>query len=111
MALPDLTRRTKIVATIGPATESPEQLRRLIEAGATTFRLNFSHGTHQSHGATYSRVRAAAKRAKRDVAILQDLGGPKIRTGPVTDGRPVTLTAGNTLRIATGEFPGTAERI
>ena len=60
MALPDLTRRTKIVATIGPATESPEQLRRLIEAGASTFRLNFSHGDHSEHAARITTIRQVA---------------------------------------------------
>jgi pyruvate kinase len=74
-------------------------------------RLNFSHGTHETHAATYARVREAAKRAKREVAILQDLGGPKIRTGPVESGRPIHLEVGRTLRISTGEFPGTAEHI
>ena len=104
-------RQTKIIATVGPASDSDEVLDAIIAAGADIVRLNFSHGTHQSHGATYARVRAAAKRAKREVAVLQDLGGPKIRTGPVEGGRPITLKAGNVLVIATGEFPGTVDRI
>lgn len=104
-------RQTKIIATVGPASDSDAVLDDLIAAGADIFRLNFSHGTHETHGATFARIRQAAKRANREVAILQDLGGPKIRTGPLEGGRPVQLTRGGTLRIATGTFPGTAERI
>lgn len=104
-------RQTKIIATVGPASDSDAVLDALIAAGTDIVRLNFSHGTQQSHAATFARVRAAAKRAKREVAIMQDLGGPKIRTGPVEGGRPITLIIGETLRIATGEFPGTAGRI
>src|SRR5216684_2336253 len=104
-------RQTKIIATVGPASDSDAVLDALIAAGVDIVRLNFSHGTHETHAATYARVRSAAKRAKREIAILQDLGGPKIRTGPVEGGRPVHLQPGHTLRIVTGEFPGTAERI
>jgi len=104
-------RQTKIIATVGPASDSDAILDALIAAGADIVRLNFSHGTHETHAATYARIRSAAKRAKREVAILQDLGGPKIRTGPVEGGRPIALQPGQLLRIATGEFPGTAERI
>ena len=104
-------RQTKIIATVGPASDSDTVLDALIAGGTDIVRLNFSHGTHETHAATYKRVRAAAARAGREVAILQDLGGPKIRTGPVEGGRPITLTAGQTLRIATGEFPGNSERI
>ena len=73
-------RHTKIIATVGPASDSDEVLNALIAAGADILRLNFSHGTHQSHAATVARVRQAAARAGRDVAIMQDLSGPKIRT-------------------------------
>jgi pyruvate kinase len=104
-------RQTKIIATVGPASDSDETLDALLSAGVDVFRQNFSHGTHETHAATYDRIRRAAARAKRDVAVLQDLGGPKIRTGPLEGGRPVTLTRGETLRIATGEFPGNAQRI
>src|SRR6188472_1394303 len=104
-------RQTKIIATVGPASDNDAVLDALVAAGVDIVRLNFSHGTHESHAATFARVRAAAKRARREVAILQDLGGPKIRTGPVEGGRPLTLTPGAELRIATGEFPGTAGRI
>src|SRR5437016_5456193 len=104
-------RQTKIIATVGPASDSDAVLDALIAAGVDIVRLNFSHGTQETHAATYARVRAAAKRAKREVAVLQDLGGPKIRTGPVEGGRPIELKTGHTLRIATGEFPGSADRI
>ena len=66
-------------------------LDALIAAGTDIFRLNFSHGTHESQAATFARVRAAAPRAGREVAILQDLGGPKIRTGPLEGGRPLAV--------------------
>jgi pyruvate kinase len=104
-------RQTKIIATVGPASDSNAVLDALIAAGVDIVRLNFSHGTHDTQALTYGRVRDAAKRAGREVAILQDLGGPKIRTGPLVGGRPIRLEVGRALRIATGDFPGTAERI
>ncbi len=104
-------RQTKIIATAGPASDSDAVLDALIAAGTDIVRLNFSHGTHDTQAATYARTRAAAKRANRDVAVLQDLGGPKIRTGLLEGGRPITLTRGETLRIATGEFVGGPGRV
>jgi pyruvate kinase len=104
-------RQTKIIATVGPASDSDTVLDRFVAAGVDIVRLNFSHGTHESHAASFARVRAAARRANREIAILQDLGGPKIRTGPVEGGRPVQLQTGRALRIAVGEFPSTPERI
>jgi len=98
-------RRTKIMATVGPASDTDQVLDALVDAGVDIFRLNFSHGTHESQTATYHRVRAAASRAKRDVAILQDLGGPKIRTGATGDGRPIVVKTGDRLRIVTGDAP------
>src|SRR5882762_8592163 len=103
---PTNMRHTKIIATVGPACDSDPMLDALIAAGTDIFRLNFSHGTHESQGATFARVRAAGERARRTVAILQDLGGPKIRTGRLKDGRPLHVDAGDTLRIATGDFVG-----
>ena len=79
-------RRTKIVATIGPASRDPEVLVRMIEAGMDVARLNFSHGNAEEHAETAGRVRAAADRAGRSVAILQDLPGPKLRIGRLVDG-------------------------
>jgi len=104
-------RHTKIIATLGPASSAPSTLDALIAAGADVFRLNFSHGTHETHGAMFEQVRKAAGRAGRHVAILQDLSGPKIRTGPLTGGQPVTLAEGAELRIAAGDAAGDARRV
>jgi pyruvate kinase len=98
-------RRTKIIATVGPATDNDQLLDALIAAGVDIFRLNFSHGTHESQTAAYNRIRAAASRANRDVGVLQDLGGPKIRTGTTRDGRPIVVKKGGRLRIVTGDLP------
>ncbi|MGE0702803.1 MAG: pyruvate kinase [Vicinamibacterales bacterium] len=99
-------RRTKIIATVGPASDSDHVLDELISAGTDIVRLNFSHGTHATHEQLYHRVRAAAARAGREVAILQDLAGPKIRTGRLDGGRPLDLRAGDRLRIVTGDGIG-----
>src|SRR5687768_4107940 len=104
-------RHTKIVATIGPASTAPEVLDALLAAGVDVFRLNFSHGTHESHREVFEAIREAAGRRARPVAILQDLSGPKIRTGPVAGGGSLTLTEGETLRIAAGDSPGEPGRI
>jgi len=104
-------RHTKIVATLGPASSSPAILDALIAAGADVFRLNFSHGTHDSHATTFRAVRDAAARAGRHVAILQDLSGPKIRTGRLAAGQPVELHEGEELRIGAGEGEGGPGRV
>ena len=104
-------RHTKIIATVGPASDSESTLDALIAAGTDIIRLNFSHGTHESQAATFARVRAASKRACCDVAILQDLGGPKIRTGRLEGGKPITLQQGETLTIATGDGVGAAGKL
>jgi pyruvate kinase len=104
-------RHTKIIATIGPASDSEEMIARLVAAGTDVFRLNFSHGTHESHAAVLARIRAVASRAGREVAVLQDLGGPKIRTGRLEGGQPLTLNVGDHLTIATGDFVGGPGRI
>ncbi|WP_205695881.1 pyruvate kinase [Conexibacter sp. SYSU D00693] len=95
-------RRTKIVATIGPASRDPEVLVRLIEAGMDVARLNFSHGTHDQHAETAQRVRDAAGRAGRPVAILQDLPGPKLRIGPLREGT-AELKPGDELTFVCGD--------
>ena len=79
-------RRTKIVATIGPASREPESLLSLVEAGMDVARLNYSHGSLDEHAETAQRVRDASGRAGRPVAILQDLPGPKLRIGSLKDG-------------------------
>jgi pyruvate kinase len=94
-------RRTKIVATIGPACRDPEVLVRMAEAGLNVARLNFSHGTREEHAENVDRVRTAASRAGRPVAILQDLPGPKLRIGPLTDGL-ADLRPGDILTLACG---------
>jgi pyruvate kinase len=99
-------RHTRIIATVGPSSDTPETLDALIRAGVNVFRLNFSHGTHDSHRATFTRLREAAARADGVVAILQDLSGPKIRTGRLADGGPIPLTVGEPLRIVTGDAIG-----
>jgi pyruvate kinase len=104
-------RHTKIIATVGPASDSDVMLDALIAAGTDIFRLNFSHGTHESQAAAFARVRQAAQRARREVAILQDLGGPKIRTGCLDGGRAITLAVGDPLRISTGDAIGGPGRL
>ena len=104
-------RHTKIIATVGPASHSDAMLDALIAAGTDIVRLNFSHGTHESHRDVLTRLRAAATRAHREVAVLQDLSGPKIRTGALEGGRPVMVKTGDVLRIATGDFVGRAGRL
>jgi pyruvate kinase len=98
-------RRTKIVATLGPASNSPAMLERLLAAGVDVFRLNFSHGTQVQHAETYERVRAAAKRANRHVAVLADLCGPKIRCGQF-EGGGIDLEAGKEVVISTADCLG-----
>jgi len=105
-------RRTKIVATIGPASRDPETLVRLVEAGMDVARLNYSHGTLDEHAQTALRVRDAAGRAGRPVAILQDLPGPKLRIGPLRED-VVELTPGEHLTFVCGddEIAGDAHRM
>ena len=106
-----VTRHTKIIATLGPSSAAPAVLEVLVARGVDVFRLNFSHGTHESHGQTYRAVREAAARAGRHVAILQDLSGPKIRTGLLLDGRPIDLHKGDELRLAAGDDVGGPGRV
>jgi len=102
-------RRTKIVATVGPASNAPETLEALIRAGVDVFRLNFSHGTHDFHRETIIKIRAASEKVGRDVAILQDLCGPKIRVGEMENGK-IELKAGAETVITTETVVGTPER-
>ncbi len=105
-----LSRRTKIVATIGPASRNPEVIRALVEAGVDVFRLNFSHGAREDHEHTVTLVREAAAAVGRPVAILQDLQGPKIRVGRFEAG-PVQLETGQTFTLTTDEVLGDASRV
>jgi pyruvate kinase len=115
-------RRTKIVATIGPASRDLEVLKRMVEAGMDVARLNFSHGNAEEHAETAQRVRTAAGQAGRSVAILQDLPGPKLRIGPLYDGLaelkpgdPLTFTCGEdglgTARHMTLTYPELANSV
>src|SRR5580693_6254011 len=101
-------RRTKIVATIGPASREIETLMRMVEAGMDGARLNYSHGTLDEHAETARRVRDAAGRAGRPVAVLQDLPGPKLRIGPLRDG-VVELKPGDRLTFTCGANEGDTE--
>ena len=98
MAQFEQNRRTKIVATIGPATESAERIRELVQAGATTFRLNFSHGDHSEHAARIATIRKVSSELGQHVGILQDLQGPKIRLGRFAEG-PITLGKGDRFAL------------
>jgi pyruvate kinase len=104
-------RRTKIVATIGPASRDPETLARMVEAGLDVARLNFSHGSREIHAENAERVREAAGRAGRQVAILQDLPGPKLRIGALAGGI-AELKPGERLVLVSGsDDEGNAERM
>lgn len=97
-------RRTKIICTIGPSTESEEMTRELIASGMDVARLNFSHGTHQEHGQRIDRVRKWAKRLNKKVEILCDLQGPKIRISDFANA-PIQLTAGDVIVLSTSSAP------
>lgn len=108
MQFPNSLRRTKIVATIGPATSSPEILKELIKAGATTLRLNFSHGTHEDHQRNIRTIRQTAFELNQPVGILQDLQGPKIRLGRFENGS-IILNKGDRYTLTSELQPGTQE--
>ena len=103
-------RRTKIIATVGPASNTVAMIKELIEAGVNVFRVNMSHGTHAEHGAVISMIRAVAAELGSSTAILADLCGPKIRTGKFRDGA-VELVAGKRVTITTADVLGDAELI
>lgn len=98
-------RRTKIVATIGPATANPEMLERLMLAGVNVIRLNLSHGTHEGHARIVEMVRSLSESLERPIGILLDLQGPKIRTGQLKDGNPVELVAGEEVILTVRDVP------
>jgi pyruvate kinase len=115
-------RRAKIICTIGPASDSEACIRDLMQLGMDVARLNFSHGTHAEHARRINRLRRAARRLKRTLCILQDLQGPKIRTGRLKGGQPVMLESGARLTITpravagiaaliSTDFPGLAREI
>src|SRR5512142_3025213 len=99
-----MTRKAKIVATIGPASESEEVLEKLIVAGINVARLNFSHGTHEEHAERIARIRKVSAKVGCCIGILQDLQGPKIRVGELA--QPVQLSEGEEVILyATGTTP------
>jgi pyruvate kinase len=98
-------RHAKIVATVGPASSSPDRLSELFLAGVDTFRLNFSHGTHEDHAAVHAAIRALERDVGRPIGILQDLQGPKIRIGTLKDGA-LLLSEGETIRFVNGGAEG-----
>lgn len=104
-------RRTKIVATLGPGSSTPEMITRLIEAGVNVFRLNFSHGTRELHQRNVEHIRQISKQLGRPVGVLQDLQGPKIRIATFQDGK-VELKAGDRFQLTCDDdSPGDAERV
>ena len=105
-----MTRRAKIVCTIGPATATPERLKALVEAGMDVARLNFSHGSHEDHRRTYGMVRRVAEESGRAIGVLADLQGPKIRLGRFAD-KQVEWRTGDTVTITSEPVLGTAERV
>src|SRR5438309_1112480 len=104
-------RHSKIVCTIGPASRDPRILKRLLEAGMDVARLNFSHGSHSEHLACIQSLRATANKLGKTIAILADLQGPKIRTGPLAGGRPVVVRAGQKFTITTARSLGDSTRV
>ncbi|HEX8347743.1 MAG TPA: pyruvate kinase [Actinoplanes sp.] len=105
-----VTRRVKIVCTMGPATASPERIRGLVEAGMDVARLNFSHGSHADHEKVYDLVRQAARDTGRAVAVLADLQGPKIRLGRFANG-PHDWRTGDIVTITSDDILGTPDRV
>lgn len=103
-------RHAKIVATVGPASNTPEKLRELFMAGADVFRLNFSHGSHEDHAKVHAAIRALEKEVGRPIGILQDLQGPKIRIGTLTAGKE-ELVNGEKVTFLLGKEPGTKDSI
>jgi pyruvate kinase len=106
-----MPRRAKIVATLGPASQSEAVFRELVRAGVDVVRLNFSHGTHEEKQALIQMVRRVSRQERKTVCILGDLQGPKIRTSKLKDHKPVELKAGNRLTITPREVPGTASLV
>ena len=104
-------RATKIIATLGPASAAPERIEALLRAGVNTVRLNFSHGSHGDHARLVEAVRETSHRLGVHVAVLQDLQGPRIRTGPLAGGGPLVLRLGEELRILHEPVEGEAGHI
>jgi pyruvate kinase len=108
MALP--AHKTKIVATIGPASDAPEMMERLLRAGMNVARLNFSHGDFSEHAARIERLRAAARATGQRLTLLADLPGPKMRIGRI-DPEPITLRQGEPFTLTAEETVGNGQRV
>lgn len=106
-----MSRKTKIIATIGPASNDRPMLEKLVEAGMNVARLNFSHGNYETHGEIIQTIRSIARMMNRPVGILLDLQGPKIRVGKLVDGLPVSLKRNATFSITSRPIVGTAEMV
>jgi pyruvate kinase len=108
---PQQNRRAKIICTIGPSCSTEEALRQLVQVGMDVARLNFSHGSHQDHARHIETLRRVAAQEDKTICILQDLQGPKIRTGMLKGHQPVALKTGGQVTITTRDVEGTAELI
>ena len=106
-----MTRNAKIIATVGPASSSRDQLKHLLQAGVDVIRLNFSHGNYDDHAKVIDEIRSLAKEEKRSLAILQDLQGPKLRTGMLEDGEAIFLSLGEQIILTTRDVIGTKDTI
>ncbi|HEX8845599.1 MAG TPA: pyruvate kinase, partial [Pyrinomonadaceae bacterium] len=104
-------RKAKILATVGPASREPVMLEALLAAGVNGVRINMSHGTQEEHAETIRRARSAAARLRRPLSVLVDLSGPKIRTGMLKGGQPVTLDAGALFTLTTRSVVGDAREV
>src|SRR5687768_11286690 len=104
-------RRAKILATLGPSSDTQAAIEAMITAGVNAVRINMSHGTEEEHTATLERARAAAASLQKPLAILVDLSGPKIRTRTLKDGAPVELKAGASFMITTREIEGNERQV
>ena len=102
-------RRTKIVATLGPASATPDRVRELFDAGADVFRLNFSHGTHEQHAERVRWIREIERASDHPIGILMDLQGPKLRVGAI-EGGEAELEAGKAFRLDLSSEPGNGDR-
>src|SRR4051794_32850550 len=105
------SRKAKIVCTVGPVSNTELVLRDLMRFGMDVARLNFSHGSHEEHARLIERLRRVAQKEERSICILQDLQGPKIRTGRLRNRMPVAIKAGSKLTITPNDVPGTAQLI
>jgi pyruvate kinase len=106
-----MTRNARIIATVGPASSSRALLKRLLEVGVDVIRLNFSHGNYDDHAKVIKEIRSLAKEEKRSLAILQDLQGPKLRTGMLKDGEAILLSPGEQITLTTRDVLGTKDTI